>query len=44
MDIEYVDIMTGVKLSSIKLANMELVYWSVFHPLEGGGNGVKEVE
>ena len=35
------DIMTGEKLSSIWLANMELIYWSVHSSRRIGGNGVK---
>ncbi len=29
MDIEYVDILTGENLSIFKVANMDLLYWSV---------------
>ena len=38
------DIITGEKLSSIYLANMELVYWSVRSPSSRGDNRVREVE
>ncbi len=40
----YVDIMTGEKLSSIKLVNIELIYWSERSSSRWGGdwvNGVK---
>ena len=36
MDIEYVDILTGENLSSIEVANMNLIYLFV-HPVEGEG-------
>ena len=36
----YVDIMTGEKLSSIELANMEIIYGSVVHPVGGEGRGI----
>ena len=37
MDIEYVDILTGEKLSSILVANMYLIYWSVRSFIRRGG-------
>ena len=41
MDLDiYGDIMTGEKLSSILLANMELVYWSVRSSVGGDGDVV----
>ena len=36
--------MTGGKLSSIEVANMELVYWSVRSYSIRGGDGVNVVE
>ena len=44
MDIVYVDILTGENSSSIKVANMELVYWSVHSSRRRGGNEVREVD
>ena len=41
MDIEYVDILTGEKLSLIGLANIELVYWSIRSSSWRGGDWVK---
>ena len=32
MDIQYVDILTGENLSSIQVANMDLIYWLVRSP------------
>ena len=40
---KYVDIMPGEKLSSIYLANMELIYWSVCSFSRRGWDGVKGV-
>ena len=40
MDIEYVDILTGKNLSSIYVANMELIYWSIRLSSRREGNGV----
>ena len=36
--------MTGEKLSSIELANIELVYWSVLSSSRRGEDGIKGVE
>ena len=38
------DNLSGEKLSSILLANMELVYWSVHSSSKRGGDGVKRFE
>ena len=40
----YVDILTGEKLSSIWLANMDLFYWSVCLSRRRGGDFVKVVD
>ena len=42
----YVDIKTGEFFLSIKVANKDIIYWSVFHPVEGepGGDGVKGLD
>ena len=39
MDIEYVDVLTGENLSSIQVANMDLIYWSVRSSSRRGGYG-----
>ena len=36
----YVDIMTGKKLSSIYVANMDITYWSVHSSSRRGGRGL----
>ena len=41
MDIGYVDILTGGNLSSIYVANMDLINWSVRSSSRRGGDGVK---
>ena len=38
------DIMTGGKLSSIWLANMKLIYWSVRSSGRRGGDEIKRVD
>ena len=38
MDIEYVDILTEKKLSSILVANMDLIHWSVRSTSSKGGD------
>ena len=40
----YVDIMTGKKLSSIELANLEQIFWSVRSSSLRGGDVVKGVD
>ena len=35
------DILTGGNLSSIKLANMDLIYWSVRLSIRRGGDDLK---
>ena len=44
MDIVYVDILTGEYLSSIQVAYMDLIYWSVSSSSRRGGYGVKVVD
>ena len=44
MDILYVDTMTGVNLSLIQVANMDLLYWSVRSFSRKGGDGVKGLD
>ena len=39
----FVDNRTGEKLSSIKVGNMDIIYWSVCSSSRRGGNGVKGV-
>ena len=46
VDIIYVDILTGVNLSSILVAysNIDLVYWPVRSCSRRGGDGIKGLE
>ena len=41
MDIEYVNILTGENLSSIKVASMVPIYWQFVYPVEEEGIGFK---
>ena len=43
MDVEYMDILTGEILSSIKVAKMDLIYWSVRLSSRKERDGVKSV-
>ena len=40
----YVDIINGEKLSSIKVANMDIIYWSVHSRSKRGGDRMKWVD
>ena len=40
----YVDIMTAEKLSSILVANMDIIYWSVRLSSRRGGDCVKGID
>ena len=44
MAIEYVDILTGKNLSSIQVANIDLIYWSVYLSITRGWDGVQCVD
>ena len=44
MDIEYVDILTRENLSSMYIANMDFIYWSVCLSSRKGSNDVKGME
>ena len=40
----YVDIITGEKLWTILVANIDIIYWSVRSSSKRGGDGVKGVD
>ena len=40
VDIEYVDIVTGEFLSSVYVANIVLIYWSIHSSMSWGAHGV----
>ena len=44
INIGYMDVMTGGKLSSIIVANMDIIYWSARSSSRKGGYGVKGVK
>ena len=43
MDVEYVNMLTGEDFSSIKVANIDLIFWPVYSSISRGEDLVKRV-